>query len=135
MRDVAALAEVSVKTVSRVANGEARVSADIASLVDAAVQRLDFHPNPATRSLRRGDRRTWTIGLLLEDVALIGFDDLMLADLLEPPVSLIAQDPATIGRTAAQLLFSRLDGQQEPPRQVVVPTRLIARGSGEIPPP
>jgi LacI family transcriptional regulator len=66
-------------------------------------------------------------------VALIGFDDFPIADLLDPPVSSVAQDPVTLGRTAASLLFARLDGESGPARHVVVPTRLIARGSGEIP--
>jgi LacI family transcriptional regulator len=65
-------------------------------------------------------------------VALIGFDDILLADLLNPPVSVVAQDPGAIGRTAAELLFARLDGDRTPPRHLVVPTRLIPRGSGEI---
>ena len=65
-------------------------------------------------------------------IALIGFDDVLLADLLDPPVSVVAQDPAAIGRAAAELLFARLDGEDAPPRHLVVPTRLIARGSGEI---
>jgi LacI family transcriptional regulator len=67
-------------------------------------------------------------------VALVGFDDFPLADLLDPRVSVIAQSPATIGRTAAELLFARLDGDRRPPQHVVVPTRLIARGSGELRP-
>jgi LacI family transcriptional regulator len=68
-------------------------------------------------------------------VALMGFDDVQLADLLDPPVSVIAQDPPSLGRTAAGLLLARLDGEESPTRHVVVPTRLVARGSGEIPPP
>ena len=68
-------------------------------------------------------------------VALVGFDDFLLADLLEPAVTVIAQDPATLGRTAAELLFQRLDGDASPSRHVVVPTRLIPRGSGELPGP
>ena len=67
-------------------------------------------------------------------VALVGFDDFLLADLLDPPVSVVAQDAAVLGRTAAELLFARLDGDRSPFRNVVVPTRLIPRGSGEIPP-
>jgi LacI family transcriptional regulator len=67
-------------------------------------------------------------------VALVGFDDFPLADLLDPRVSVVAQDPTAIGRAAAELLFARLDGDHRPPRHVVVPTRLIARGSGELPP-
>jgi LacI family transcriptional regulator len=66
---------------------------------------------------------------------MVGFDDVLLADLLDPPVSVIAQDPAAIGRTAAELLFARLDGDRRPPQHPVVPTRFVPRGSGEIPPP
>ena len=70
---------------------------------------------------------------LQHQVALIGFDDVLLADLLDPRVSVIAQDPAVLGRTAAELLFARLDGDGAPPRHIVVPTRLVPRGSGELP--
>jgi LacI family transcriptional regulator len=67
-------------------------------------------------------------------VAVVGFDDFPLADLLDPRVSVVAQDPTAVGRTAAELLFGRLDGDSRPPQHVVVPTRLTARGSGEIRP-
>lgn len=68
-------------------------------------------------------------------VALVGFDDFPLADLLRPGVTVVAQDPAGIGRTAATVLFSRLAGERTPPSLHVIPTTLIRRGSGEIPPP
>jgi LacI family transcriptional regulator len=68
-------------------------------------------------------------------VALLGFDDFPLAELLNPGVSVIAQDPTGLGQAAAELLFARIDGDRAPPRQVVVPTRLVPRGSGEIPAP
>jgi len=67
--------------------------------------------------------------------ALVGFDDFPLADLLNPGVSVIAQDPTGLGQAAAELLFARVDGDRTPPRHVVVPTRLVPRGSGEIPAP
>ena len=67
--------------------------------------------------------------------ALVGFDDLELADLLVPGVTVVAQDPAGLGRTAAELLFRRLAGDRGPAQRVLLPTRLIVRGSGEIPPP
>lgn len=67
-------------------------------------------------------------------VALIGFDDVALADLLEPGITVIAQDPAAMGRTAAELLFRRLDGDRSPSEHHVVLTRMICRGSGEIRP-
>ena len=66
--------------------------------------------------------------------ALVGFDDLELADLLTPGLTVVAQDPAALGRAAADLLFRRLAGDTAPPRQVVLPARLIARGSGETAP-
>jgi len=67
-------------------------------------------------------------------VALIGFDDVALADVLDPAVSVVAQDPQALGRSAADLLFRRLDGDTSPTVHQIVPVRLIARGSGEIPP-
>jgi LacI family transcriptional regulator len=71
---------------------------------------------------------------LNHQVALVGFDDVELADTLDPPVTVVAQDPAALGRHAAELLFSRLDGHDGPSRHIVVPTPLIVRGSGEIRP-
>ncbi len=68
-------------------------------------------------------------------VALIGFDEFALADKLNPPLTVVAQDPAAIGATAAQLLFARINGDTSAPREVMLLTRLIARGSGEIMPP
>jgi len=67
-------------------------------------------------------------------VALVGFDDFLLADLLEPGITVIAQDPAAIGRTAAAVLFRRLDGDRSQSQVHTVRTRMITRGSGEIPP-
>ncbi|MFJ3788827.1 LacI family DNA-binding transcriptional regulator [Kitasatospora sp. NPDC090091] len=66
--------------------------------------------------------------------ALVGFDDLELADLLAPGLTVVAQDPAGLGTAAARLLFDRIDGEHGPARRIEVPTRLIVRGSGEIPP-
>lgn len=39
-------------------------------------------------------------------VALVGFDDFARADVLDPPVTVIAQDPTRLSRRAAELLFS-----------------------------
>lgn len=119
-----------------------RVRLDIHGIesAEAAATELLMGPNPPTalftaqnlitigafRALRKLDLHT--------KVALIGFDDILLADLLEPAITVIAQDPAAIGRTAAETLFRRLDGDRSPTQHHVIPTRLIARGSGEIAP-
>lgn len=67
MTDVAALAGVGLKTVSRVVNGEAGVSAELAEKVTRAVEQLDYRHNLAASNLRRGVR-TQTIGVLLHDL-------------------------------------------------------------------
>jgi LacI family transcriptional regulator len=72
---------------------------------------------------------------LQHEVALLGFDDLILADLLNPPVTVMAQDPVRIGTLAAERVFARLDGDDTPETTTVVPAQLIIRGSGEIRPP
>jgi len=71
---------------------------------------------------------------LQHTVALVAFDDVTLADVVQPGLTVIAQDPVTLGRRAAELLFARLDGFDGPSREVVVETTLIVRGSGEISP-
>lgn len=51
------------------------------------------------------------------DVALAGFDDIELGDLLEPGITVAAYDPSLIGETAASLILSRLgsSGQDAEP--------------------
>lgn len=80
----------------------------------------------AFRALRRAGLHT--------KVALVGFDDILLADLLEPGITVIAQDPGAIGRTAAEVMFRRLDGDRSPSQHHIVVTKMITRGSGEIAP-
>lgn len=67
-----------------------------------------------------------------KDVALVGFDDLPLAEALDPPLTAVAQDAAAVGAAAAALVLSRLDGDRSKARRMTVPTRLIIRGSGEL---
>ena len=41
---------------------------------------------------------------LQDRIALVGFDDVPLSDVVEPAISVVAQDPQELGRTAAELL-------------------------------
>jgi LacI family transcriptional regulator len=68
MRDVAELAGVSLKTVSRVINGEAHVNAQTAERVNTAIRAIGFRRNDIARQLRQG-HSTATIGLVIEDIA------------------------------------------------------------------
>jgi LacI family transcriptional regulator len=63
-------------------------------------------------------------------VALVGFDDFELADLLG--VTVVRTDPYRLGQLAAELAFDRIDGDDRDPQRLVVPARLVTRGSGEI---
>lgn len=67
VKDVAALAGVSPKTVSNVMNGTVFVRPDTQEKVRAAVEELGFVPNLSARSLRNG--RTGVIALALPDLA------------------------------------------------------------------
>lgn len=69
---------------------------------------------------------------LQRSIALVGFDDFMLADLLEPGITVVTQNPRAIGHLAAELLFRRMDNSHEPTATHIVRSRLITRGSGEI---
>ncbi len=106
---------------------------------EAAVRELlALPPERRPTALFAGNNRN-TVGALhaLRDagheVALVGFDDFELADLLG--VTVVRHDSQQLGARAAAIAFSRLDGGEEPPRRVVVPTELVIRGSGEVPPP
>jgi LacI family transcriptional regulator len=67
-------------------------------------------------------------------VALVGFDDFPLADMLRPGVTVVAQRPYEIGRLAAERLLARITGDRSLPEELVVDTVLVERGSGELPP-
>lgn len=107
--------------------------------VRSAAEAMLAGPAPVTALFSGNNRVTVTVVRVLAErtdpVALVGFDDFELADLISPGITVVAQDAARLGRTAAALLFRRLDGADEPPQQRVIPTRLIPRGSGELPPP
>ena len=105
------------------------------------VRRLMAEPDPPTALFT--SQNLVTLGALRalhhlglqHRVAQVGFDDFVLADLLRPGITVLAQDPARIGAIAAERIFARLDGDTSPEETFVVPARLIIRGSGEIPPP
>lgn len=65
------------------------------------------------------------------DLGVIAFDDTPWATLLRPALSVVDQPGYEIGATAAQLLLDRLDDPSRPPREVLLNTRVVARGSSE----
>ena len=73
LKDVAARAGVSIKTVSNVVNG-ARVLPDTRVRVEAAIEELGYRPNLSARSLRSG--RTGVIALAVPDLTVPYFAEL-----------------------------------------------------------
>ena len=69
MRDVAALAGVSLSTVSRVVTGSQQVDPEMAVKVEKAVEMLGYRHNLAAGNLRRADGLSASIGLVFEDVS------------------------------------------------------------------
>lgn len=70
MADVAARAGVSGQTVSRVANGGARVDPGTRARVEQAMADLGYRPHRAARALRTG--RSQTIGLVVSTLSTVG---------------------------------------------------------------
>jgi LacI family transcriptional regulator len=104
----------------------------------AAVEQMLALPDPPTavftgqNLLTIGGVHALRDAGLQRRVALIGFDDISLADMVDPAISVVAQDPQALGRAAADLLFRRLDDSETAAVHEVIPVTLIARGSGEI---
>lgn len=64
-----------------------------------------------------------------EDLAIVSFDDLSFASHLTPPLTTVAQLRVEIGLRATHLLINRIEGDNSPPKQIVVPTNLVIRES------
>jgi LacI family transcriptional regulator len=105
---------------------------------EARVNELLSLPAPPTAVFCTNNRMTAGTALALarrkRPVAYVGFDDFELATALSPPVSVVKVDTDDLGSTAARMLLRRLDGGNGAAERVTLPTRLIPRGSGEIPP-
>ncbi|MBU4215882.1 MAG: LacI family transcriptional regulator [Actinobacteria bacterium] len=74
LRDVAAVAGVSIKTVSNVVNGYEHVRPSTRTKVEAAIAELGYQPNLAARNLRAG--RTGVIGLAVPELRFSYFAEL-----------------------------------------------------------
>jgi LacI family transcriptional regulator len=113
-------------------------SAPTPSGVETALRRMLGGPAPVT-AVFCGNNRISVAALralaaMDQALAFVGFDDFELADMLNPGVTVVAQDVARLGRLAAELLFRRLAGDRGPAERTELPARLIPRGSGEVAP-
>ena len=61
------------------------------------------------------------------DVAVVGFDDLGIAEQTDPPLTTIHQSIQALGKEMARMLIAVIAGDQ--PASLILPTRLVRRGS------
>ncbi|MFB7218501.1 LacI family DNA-binding transcriptional regulator [Streptomyces sp. NPDC056227] len=64
-----------------------------------------------------------------DDIAVVGFDDIPMAEHTEPPLTTVRQPTRQMGEAAARLLLSHLGGTAVPDEAVVLPTELVVRHS------
>jgi DNA-binding LacI/PurR family transcriptional regulator len=61
------------------------------------------------------------------DVAVVGFDDLTVAQVADPPLTTVHQPITALGREMARMLVTLINGQD--PTPLILPTRLVTRSS------
>lgn len=106
---------------------------------EAATRQLLALPDPPTAIFSTTNFLTegvvTALGPQQARIAVVGFDDFRLAALLPTPVTVVSTETAELGRQATAVLLARIEGDDRPPRRVKLPSVLIQRGSGELPPP
>lgn len=115
IRDVGRRALVSHQTVSRVINDEPSIAPQTRARVERAIAELGFRPNHIARSLV--SRKTYTVGLVMGDVASPFFPDVVRGaeDVLSPlgyslVLSSSRRDPRIEQRNVVHLLERNTDG-------------------------
>ncbi|MDR7484425.1 MAG: LacI family DNA-binding transcriptional regulator [Armatimonadota bacterium] len=89
----------------------------------AVVAANDLMAIGAMRELRRWGRR------LPDDVAVVGFDDITFASLVDPRLTTVAQPKYRMGCLAMERMLELLGGADRTPRRLVLEPRLIVRDS------
>jgi len=64
-----------------------------------------------------------------EDLAVVGFDDIAIAGLIQPALTTVRQEMHAIGEAAAEALSQMIDDPETRPVQRIIPTQLVVRSS------
>lgn len=64
-----------------------------------------------------------------QDVSIVGFDDMPLCDIMNPPLSTIRVDKKELGATAVECLLARMEERKRGPRKISLKTCLVRRES------
>lgn len=67
------------------------------------------------------------------DVALVCFEDIEVAAMIDPFLTVVDQPSYEMGRTAMRMLLNRLEGGAGPPQEKVFPLELVVRRSSQKP--
>lgn len=90
---------------------------------DAVFCQSDYLAIGAMRAIRAAGLR------IPEDIAVVGFDDVDAASLLDPPLTTIAPPHVEIGQEAVRKLFHIVDKTDDGSCNIKLPCRLLARDS------
>jgi len=63
------------------------------------------------------------------DLSVVGFDDAEISAYYDPPLTTMAVPAYEMGQLAAKVLIENIQGESKPPRQYMLETKLIIRGS------
>ena len=105
--------------------------------VDAALDRLLTLPDPPTAIFAASDSLAFRSVELArsagrripDDLAVVGFDDIPLAQEMVPPLTTVQIPLREVGQLAAQRLLGLIDGGQSAPTTEVLPVQLVRRGT------
>ncbi|MFJ5998964.1 LacI family DNA-binding transcriptional regulator [Streptomyces sp. NPDC092370] len=89
--------------------------------VDGVFAANDNMAAGALRALRAAGRA------VPADIAVVGFDDLAVAQVADPPLTTVHQPITALGREMARMLVSIINGQD--PTPLILPARLVIRSS------
>ncbi|MCC3655642.1 MULTISPECIES: LacI family DNA-binding transcriptional regulator [Streptomyces] len=91
--------------------------------LDAVFAASDVMAAGAVAELRKLGRR------IPEDVAVVGFDDSIIARHTDPPLTTVRQPVEELGRTITELLLKEIDEPGSAEHSLVLPTSLVVRDS------
>jgi LacI family transcriptional regulator len=115
IRAVAAMAKVSIATVSRTINGSPLVSDKLTKRVWQAIEQLNYFPNTHARSLVSG--RSRILGIIVENITnpffpelIQNFEEIAVANGYEILVSSSNSDPAVLTTCVRRMIERKVEG-------------------------
>lgn len=113
-----------------------RVDASIEAATVATRRMFELRPDVTALFVYNDFMAVGVLSTLLEmglrvpnDIAIVGFDDIVYAPYLRVPLTTVSQQTDAIGQTAAQLLIARMEDPSRAPQRIVLEPHLVVRAS------